>query len=140
MCIPVTYLVNQSKHPIYIQISMAPQKLQYIIKSAHPTGPDSTSIQRKTARSHAARAAHAKERRQRTLQYQAQKRREEGIQTTRDETDTEPQSALHLTTPKVITLLPASRRDPFMSYARKLRPIEEILFDHCTYIGFVPSS
>lgn len=115
-----------------MQTVMAPQKLQYIINSAHSTGPESTSAQRKTARSHAARAAHAKERRQRTLQYQAQKRREEENKTTRDETDTAPQSALHSTTPNIITLLSASRRDPFMSYARKLQPIEEALFDHCT--------
>jgi hypothetical protein len=113
---------------------MAPQKLQYIINSAHSTGLEPTPAQRKTARSHAARAAHAKERRQRTLQYQAQKRREEGIRILQDDTQTGP-SALVLPTPKIITPLSASRRDPFMSHARKLQPIEEILFDHCTCVA-----
>ncbi|KAJ5627927.1 hypothetical protein N7490_010155 [Penicillium lividum] len=111
---------------------MAPQKLQYIINFA--SGSEAHTAQLKAARSHVARATHAKERRQRTLQYQAQKRGEKRsrIQAQQDVTDTRQHNEA-VSTPDIITLLSASRMDPFMNYAKTLQPIEEMLFDHCMY-------
>ncbi|KAJ5752942.1 hypothetical protein N7520_009859 [Penicillium odoratum] len=109
---------------------MAPQKLQYIINFA--PGTEAHTAQLKAARSHVARATHAKERRQRTLQYQTQKRGDENgqIQAQQDVTGTRLLNGA-VSTPEIVTLLSASRRDPFMSYAKTLQPIEEMLFDHC---------
>jgi hypothetical protein len=37
-----------------------------------------------------------------------------------------------------VSILPSSRKDPFMSFARPLNPIEHFLLDHCKRITTVP--
>ncbi|KAL2782776.1 hypothetical protein BJX66DRAFT_345527 [Aspergillus keveii] len=96
---------------------MPSHELQFILSIPNPVG--RKDPQKKVARSHAARSAHAKARRIRTLEYQAQQKRQ-------DHTS-------RLTTHAGFVLLsplPASRRDPFASFAQPLKPIEELLFDH----------
>ncbi|CAL5867806.1 uncharacterized protein PFLUO_LOCUS2027 [Penicillium psychrofluorescens] len=104
---------------------MPPRELQFII-TASDAATSSTS-QLRVARAHAARMAHAKARRLRTSQYQAQKKREELNDANR--------RFNRLT--EVGTVLPASRKDPFTSFARPLQPLEQMLFDH--YVtGVIP--
>lgn len=100
---------------------MPSRELQFIITA--PEAATSSTSQRRVARAHAARTAHAKERRLRTSQYQAQKKREELNDTQR--------RFSRLT--EVATALPASRRDPFTSFARPLKLFEQMLFDHCMF-------
>lgn len=96
------------------------QKLQYIITA--PEAATLTTSQQRVARSHAARSAHARERRLRTSQYQAQNKREWGLNDVR----------FRLSKPtNILTILPASRKDPFTTFARPLKPLEQMLFDHC---------
>ncbi|KAJ5605572.1 hypothetical protein N7510_008353 [Penicillium lagena] len=100
---------------------MPSRELQFIITAPEASTP--TTLQRRVARSHAARSAHAQERRLRTSQYQAQKRREELDDAKR-----------RISRPiEVTTVLPASRKDPFTSFARPLKPFEQMLFDHCMF-------
>ncbi|RAH78861.1 hypothetical protein BO86DRAFT_421239 [Aspergillus japonicus CBS 114.51] len=99
---------------------MAPREVPFIISTFHPT--KVTESQRRIALSHAARSAHAKTRRLRTLQYQAQKRQAHHASLSRETQD------LPITT--LDTFLPADRTDPFMSFARVLDPTEQFLFDH----------
>ncbi|PYH76627.1 hypothetical protein BO82DRAFT_295728 [Aspergillus uvarum CBS 121591] len=99
---------------------MAPREVPFIISTFHPT--KATESQRRIALSHAARSAHAKARRLRTLQYQAQKKQEYHASLSR-ETQGLPITALD-------TFLPAGRTDPFISFARVLDPTEQFLFDH----------
>ncbi|GES65383.1 hypothetical protein ATEIFO6365_0010030900 [Aspergillus terreus] len=82
-------------------------ELQFIIASPQSVGSGASESQRTTAHSHAARSAHARKRRLRTIQYQAQKRHS-----------------------SLVSILPATRADPFMSFARSLDPVEPMLFDH----------
>ncbi|KAL4805148.1 hypothetical protein BDV18DRAFT_161546 [Aspergillus unguis] len=90
----------------------------------------SSSPQKRLARSHAARSAHAKIRRQRTIEYQAQKAQEAAETRRTRPAITSPgidpsKSLAGLTNP-----LCYHRRDPFQTCARRLRPTEEMLFDH----------
>ncbi|KAJ5808552.1 hypothetical protein N7474_009821 [Penicillium riverlandense] len=104
---------------------MPSRELQFIITA--PEAGASSSSQQRVARAHAARTAHAKARRLRTSQYQAQKKREELIDASR--------RFNRLT--EIVTVLPASRKDPFTSFARPLQPLEQRLFDH--YVtGVIP--
>ncbi|KAL4794082.1 hypothetical protein BDV19DRAFT_205524 [Aspergillus venezuelensis] len=109
---------------------MAP--IQFIVCSAPSTIPSGPAESRK-ARSHAARSAHAKVRRQRTIQYQSQKA--QGGRKALDLSN-------HITSSRPIggdPIHPLSyhRRDPFMTCARRLKPNEEVLFDHYV-ISVVP--
>lgn len=82
--------------------------------------------QRKLAHSHAARSAHAKARRLRTIQYQAQK-------STGNQSGSTEKCVEQGFPKELISILSADRKDPFMSFAIPLKPIEEMLFDHCMY-------
>ncbi|KAJ0418702.1 hypothetical protein BJY00DRAFT_314613 [Aspergillus carlsbadensis] len=95
---------------------MPSHEIQFILDTPGPA--DRKAPQKRVARSHAARSAHAKARRIRTLEYQAQKKRE-------DDSRSGTRAGTGLLSP-----LPASRRDPFASFALPLKPIEELLFDH----------
>ncbi|KAL5358174.1 hypothetical protein BJX96DRAFT_36913 [Aspergillus floccosus] len=88
-------------------------ELQFIISSPKSAGPGTTESQKTMAHSHAARSAHARKRRLRTIQYQAQKRQRQ-----------------HQQHSCLVSVLPATRADPFMSFARSLDPLESMLFDH----------
>ncbi|KAI9735740.1 MAG: hypothetical protein M1818_006348 [Claussenomyces sp. TS43310] len=97
--------------------------------------------EKRRANSHAARTAHAKIRRLRTIEYQAEKGRQEpegtqealgrsiaprsSVQPTPTAVETE---QLVLISP--VSLLASSRRDPFQSFARSFKPIEHFLLDH----------
>ncbi|RAH44600.1 uncharacterized protein BO95DRAFT_454120 [Aspergillus brunneoviolaceus CBS 621.78] len=99
---------------------MAHREVSFIISTSQPT--KATESQRRIALSHAARSAHAKARRLRTLQYQAQKRHERHARLSQETPDL-PITGLDM-------FLPADRTDPFMSFARTLSPTEQFLFDH----------
>ncbi|KAJ5762833.1 hypothetical protein N7533_001514 [Penicillium manginii] len=94
------------------------REVQFII-----TAPETAKLskpQQRVARSHAARSAHARERRLRTSQYQAQNKREWLNKMN-----------FSLSKPaEIVTVLPASRKDPFTSFARPLILLEQMLFDH----------
>lgn len=95
------------------------RELQFIITA--PGAATSTTSQQKVARSHAARSAHARARRFQTSQYQIQKKREWLNDIKR-----------RLNNPTdIAATLSASRKDPFTSFARLLKPMEQMLFDHC---------
>ncbi|KAJ5266845.1 hypothetical protein N7478_009653 [Penicillium angulare] len=100
---------------------MPSRELQFIITA--PEAATSTTSQQRVARSHAARSAHARARRLRTSQYQAQKKRE---------WLNDVNCRLNRPT-NIVTALPASRKDPFTSFARLLQPLEQMLFDHCMF-------
>ncbi|CEN60822.1 hypothetical protein ASPCAL03255 [Aspergillus calidoustus] len=97
-------------------LEMPSHELQFILST--PSAPGQKDPQKKVARSHAARSAHAKARRLRTLEHQAQKNRQD------------PSLFSAWTGCGLITPLSASRRDSFASFALPLKPIEERLFDH----------
>lgn len=114
---------------------MAPSRVQFIIVSSNSPEKDAQSAtkQRKIAHSHAARTAHAKARRLRTIQYQAQKASRKQSQSGSVEDGVEQGPPKELPKAQLVSLLSADRRDPFMSFATPLKPLEEMLFDHCTY-------
>lgn len=98
---------------------MAPYEVEFLVNT--PSDPtDTLRRQRKVALSHAARYAHAKTRRERTKQYQAKLR---------------DSHAQHQVVPiaRAMNILPASRKDPFMTFAKSLDHMEPMLFDHCPY-------
>ncbi|KAJ5570232.1 uncharacterized protein N7459_009662 [Penicillium hispanicum] len=108
---------------------MPSQQLQFINETSRLTGATgSPQSQRKIARSHAARSVHAKVRRLRTIQYQAQKNHEQEIrlQQPRSGSPT-PRAAFNV---GLVTLLSAGRKDPFGSAARPVKPLENRLLDH----------
>ncbi|KAL4899905.1 hypothetical protein BDW74DRAFT_183226 [Aspergillus multicolor] len=110
---------------------MPAQKLQFI-HSTTASVADSTAAQRRLARSHAARSTHAKERRLRTIQYQAQKAQKAKKAREANERSTLPTAGYGMDelNPDPNHLLSYHRRDPFASWVRKLGPLEEMLFDH----------
>ncbi|CEJ53826.1 hypothetical protein PMG11_00167 [Penicillium brasilianum] len=109
---------------------MGPSRVQLIMISSNipKEATISGTQQRKLAHSHAARSAHAKARRLRTIQYQAQKR--SAKQSDPAENCDEEGSPIEFPTSQIIRNLPADRKDPFMSFATPLKPVEEMLFDH----------
>ncbi len=120
-------------------------KLQFIVVP-HPASASSAGSQ-KLAHSHAARAAHARNRHLRILEYQAhkssQKREHDGLEAAaskarNDGRNTSPQQkAVELprdANPSPMSLLSSGRRDPFDSFATSLRPMEQFLFDYCEFI------
>jgi hypothetical protein len=105
---------------------------------------DVTSAEdQRRANSHAARIAHAKTRRLRTIEYQASKARQEpkgtqssedrriiatsGMQPIPDDMIVVEQSIL----PSPMSLLASDRRDPFDSFGRAFKPVEHFLLDYC---------
>jgi hypothetical protein len=112
---------------------MGPPRVQFILVSSNDSeeATKSATRQRKLAHSHAARSAHAKARRLRTIQYQAQKNstKQGGLV---ERCIEQGPSKEHPKT-QLITFLSADRKDPFMSFATPLKPVEEMLFDHCMY-------
>ncbi|GKZ26839.1 hypothetical protein AbraIFM66951_003568 [Aspergillus brasiliensis] len=90
-----------------------------------------TEPQRRTTRSHAARSAHARVRHRRMMEYQAQKRERD----TRDNVTRSYPGIRESASLGIVTVLSADRRDPFMSFARGLDPMEQFLFDH--YVNVV---
>jgi hypothetical protein len=109
---------------------MGPPRTQFILVSSNDPeeATRSATRQRKLAHSHAARSAHAKARRLRTIQYQAQKNSTKQGGLVEISVKLGPWKA-HPNTP-LVTILSADRKDPFMSFATPLKPIEEMLFDH----------
>lgn len=105
-------------------------EIQFIYSShAGLPGVKSAETQRQV-HSHAARAAHAKVRRQRLLKYQAIK----ASSHSKDEAQLSTRAAAEVGIAIVsspISLLGSSRRDPFASFARHLNPIEGFLLDYC---------
>ncbi|KAL4882114.1 hypothetical protein BJY04DRAFT_49382 [Aspergillus karnatakaensis] len=104
---------------------MPSHEIQFIIddSGAPSNGGRTGPSQRSLARSHAARAAHAKTRRQRIIQYQNQKAQD------RDR-DQESENLSHRSSGSPTNLLSHHRRDPFHAQARSLNPTEEFLIDH----------
>lgn len=103
------------------------------IHSSHHERPGAASAQtQQQVRSQAARAAHAKARRQRTANYQAieARNRSDGHpeQSCSSSSTTEVETSV-LSSP--VMLLGYGRRDPFASFARPLSPIEDFLLDYC---------
>lgn len=92
----------------------------------------SVKVQRKV-HAHAARAAHARARRLRTIEYQASK----AVQKPEPEDqETKPPSCNPLESgnmalPSLLRFLAADRRDPFSCFARAFTPVEHFLLDHC---------
>jgi hypothetical protein len=84
--------------------------------------------QKRVVHSNAARAAHAEARRLRTIKYQATKARERGQHLIHT-----PAEGVAPPVPQISRVLPASRTDPFQSFARPLEPIEHFLLDHCMF-------
>ncbi|KAJ5092541.1 hypothetical protein NUU61_007411 [Penicillium alfredii] len=110
---------------------MGPPRVQFIVLSSNSPeeAARSASKQRKLVHSHAARTAHAKARRLRTIHYQAQKA---SIKQSGSVGDCIEQGPLkELPKAQLVSLLSADRSDPFMSFATPLKRIEEMLFDHC---------
>ncbi|KAF3394304.1 hypothetical protein F1880_004762 [Penicillium rolfsii] len=109
---------------------MGPARVQFILVSSNDpeeaTG--SAPRQRTLAHSHAARSAHAKARRLRTIQYQAQKNLVKQGGLVGSSVEEKPLKEHPKT--QLITILSANRKDPFTSFATSLKPMEEMLFDH----------
>ncbi|KAL2857222.1 hypothetical protein BJY01DRAFT_136823 [Aspergillus pseudoustus] len=93
------------------------------------TGPDladssaRSELQKHIARSHAARATHAKARRQQTIRYQAQK----ASQRNRQEGTLDVQSHQQ---PSPVSVLAADWATLCTSYSRQLNPVERMLLNH----------
>jgi len=109
-------------------MSSTRSEIPFIYSSKH--GGVASAEMRRLVYSHAARAAHAKARRQRLIEYHA-------IQSSSGAED----ESLPLSTaaaeiaksviPSPLGLLGSDRRDPFASFARSLNPIEDFLLDYC---------
>ena len=82
--------------------------------------------QQRVVHSTAARAAHAKRRRQRMKEFQSAK-----LQDTSHGQEVEPRHELALAAPNLVRAFSAGRTDPFSSFARPLKPVEHFLLDHC---------
>jgi hypothetical protein len=108
---------------------MAPHELQFIISSAPSSNSSKGASLRTAARSHAARSAHARARRLRTIEYQAQKSRERNRPS--NIADNAEPCDLPGCGPR--DALSYHRRDPFMACAKQLKPFEQMLFDHCMF-------
>ncbi|KAL4926199.1 uncharacterized protein BDV17DRAFT_160110 [Aspergillus undulatus] len=106
---------------------MASHGFQFVVNSAQSATNTSPPSSQRIARAHAARSAHARARRQRTIEYQAQKARN-GHHKEPGCTHNAESSCPLVSGPN--RLLTYHRRDPFMSCVRKLKPTEEVLFDH----------
>lgn len=105
------------------------------------------------ANSHAARIAHAKARRLRTIEYQASKANQapKGVQGAQDRriiATSGMQTILgntvdidHSILPSPMSLLASDRRDPFNSFGRPFKPVEHFLLDYCksftAFIGII---
>jgi hypothetical protein len=99
------------------------QEIQFIHNPAPSQAAKPSAAERKLARSHAARSTHARARRLRTIQYQAQKAQDAGNELRDDSAELPRYEILHA--------LSYHRRDPFESSARRLQPMEQMFFDHC---------
>ncbi|BCS30773.1 uncharacterized protein APUU_81076A [Aspergillus puulaauensis] len=91
-------------------------------------GVASAEVQR-LVHSHAARAAHAKVRRQRLIEYQAAKT-SSGSEDERRPFSTAAAEIAMAAIPSPLGLLGSDRRDPFASFARHLNPAECYLLDY----------
>lgn len=112
------------------------------INTSHQGNAKSAEEQRR-ANSHAARIAHAKARRLRTIEYQASKASQasKGTQEVEDRSiiaTRRVQPILGSTVgieqsilPSPMSLLASDRRDPFDSFGRSFKPVEHFLLDHC---------
>ncbi|KAJ5223809.1 hypothetical protein N7468_008351 [Penicillium chermesinum] len=103
--------------------------IQFVLSVPHPGGTVGiTDAQRRAAHSHAARIRHAKARRSRTIHHQAQKRdTSQNLEGVKGGTDPQ-KDTIDL---RICRALSAGRKDPFMSFALLLSPLEHWLFDHC---------
>jgi hypothetical protein len=111
---------------------MSPErnKIEFVLSSS-PGSLETVSAEvQRRVHSHAARAAHAKARRQRLIEYQKLKATgvlEDGHQAlAKDGVETG-----ILVLPSPVGPLVSERRDPFASFARRLNPTEEFLVDYC---------
>lgn len=110
-----------------------PRKIQFINLS-HPIDVASAESQRR-ANSHAARIAHARTRRLRTIEYQARKAMQHPVDDWRVDEETRTTNELEKgPVPSPVSLLASDRRDPFTSFASAFKPIEHFLLDHCESI------
>jgi len=121
---------------------MASQLGQIQFIGSSYSGETTSSEGQRRVHSHAARIAHARARRLRTISYRAGKTRQTAKESqqieeraiiprlsdlsTFDATEVE-QSVLL----SPLNLLASDRRDPFDSFARSFNPIEHFLLDHC---------
>lgn len=119
----------------------------HFIHSYSPGSKEQSSAEvQRQVRSHAARAAHAKTRRQRLARYQAKQgsvhprhqqhgdshqNQDHGLQ------QSPPSEAFikggHDTSSSPFQILGSGRRDPFSSFARPLSPAEDFLLDYCEH-------
>ena len=77
--------------------------------------------------SHAARATHAKSRRKRLVEYQANNDQKQ-LQHRSTPVVVEVDGS---TIPSPVSLLGSGHRDPFASFARRLEPVEDFLLYYC---------
>jgi hypothetical protein len=94
---------------------------RFIVNVSHPADAVERRSQRRSARSHTTKLQHANVRRLRTIQYQSSKAGSGSLKTMYD---TNESTALSL-------MLASGRKDPFMSFASPLNPVEHFLLDHC---------
>ena len=84
------------------------------------------------ARSHAARETHARTRRLRMIEHLRLGQSREPALGGSEQTS----QKVQVSSP--VGILPSSRKDPFMSFARPLTPIEHFLLDYCKCMPTVP--
>ncbi|KAJ5833404.1 transcriptional regulator family: Fungal Specific TF [Penicillium riverlandense] len=100
------------------------------IHTSQPGVPGVASAEKqRLVHSHAARAAHAKARRQRLVEYRAIKTRS-GSEDERQPFSTAAAETAIAVIPSPLGFLGSDRRDPFASFARRLNPIEDFLLDY----------
>lgn len=115
-------------------MSRTRSEIQFI-HSSKPGLPGVASTEmRRLVHSHAARAAHARTRRQRLIEYHAIKT------TSGSEDESLPFSTVAaeigisvIPSPSPLGFLGSHQRDPFASFARSLNPIEDFLLDYCKW-------
>jgi hypothetical protein len=100
---------------------MPSRGFHFVVDVAHPADGVEKQTQRRLARSHTTRLQHAQARRLRTIQYQSSKAVSESMTKLNDTAES--------TTLSMI--LSSDRKDPFMSFASPLNPVENFLLDHC---------
>lgn len=120
------------------------EMIQFIHYSDSGSIPSSSST--RTAHSHAARTAHARARQLRIIQYQSTSTTQQptndsaaGSAQTHAESSAAPSDTRGFRqrqSPQIsspASILSSDRKDPFATFAWRLRPIEHFLFDHCQY-------
>lgn len=116
--------------PNHDNMSRKGSEIQFIHSTQlRAPGVASAEMQR-LVHSHAARAAHAKVRRQSLIEYQAVKS-SSGSEDERRPLSTAAAEKAMAAIPSPLGLLGSDRRDPFASFPRRLNPAEYYLLDYC---------